>query len=68
MLYPLYEYYKNRDLTLDEIVDHYVTRFYAKKHDGKLLKPYVGKPVTDEFWTLSIHENVSEGVVRYGRV
>lgn len=35
MEYPLYEYYKNRSLTLDEIVDHYVTRFYAKKHDGK---------------------------------
>lgn len=33
-----------------------------------LLKPYVGKPVTDAFWTLSIHENVSEGVIRYGRV
>lgn len=33
-----------------------------------LLKPYVGKPVTDEFWTLSIHENMSEGIVRYGRV
>ena len=35
MEYPLYEYYKNRSLTLDEIVDHYVTRFYAKKHDGR---------------------------------
>lgn len=33
-----------------------------------LLKPYVGKPVTDEFWTLSIHKNMTEGIVRYGRV
>lgn len=33
-----------------------------------LLKPYVGKPVTDEFWTLTIHKNMTEGVVRYGRV
>ena len=33
-----------------------------------LLKPYVGKPVTDEFWTLSIYENTGEGIVRYGRV
>ena len=33
-----------------------------------LLKPYVGKPVTDEFWILSIHENMTEGIVRYGRV
>lgn len=39
MLYPLYEYYKNSDLNLDGIVDHYVTRFYSKKHDGeKVLK------------------------------
>jgi hypothetical protein len=33
-----------------------------------LLRPYVGKPVTDEFWTLSIHKNMTEGIVRYGRV
>lgn len=33
-----------------------------------LLKPYVGKPVTDEFWTLTIHKNMTEGIVRYGRV
>lgn len=33
-----------------------------------LLKPYVGKPVTDVFWTLYIHENTSEGTIRYGRV
>ena len=35
MLYPLYDYYKKSSLTLDEIVDHYVTRFYARKHNGK---------------------------------
>ena len=35
MLYPLYNYYKNSKLSLDEIIDHYVTRFYCKKHDGK---------------------------------
>lgn len=33
-----------------------------------LLKPYVGEPVTDEFWTLLIHENKREGIIRYGRV
>ncbi len=33
-----------------------------------LLRPNVGKPVTDEFWTLSIHKNMTEGIVRYGRV
>ena len=33
-----------------------------------LLKPYVGKPIMDEFWTLSIQENKSKGIVRYGRV
>lgn len=33
-----------------------------------LLKPYVGKPVTDEYWTLSIQENESKGEIRYGRV
>jgi hypothetical protein len=33
-----------------------------------LLRPYVGKHVTDEFWTLSIHKNMTEGIVRYGRV
>ena len=33
-----------------------------------LLRPNVGKPVTDEFWTLYIHVNTSEGTVRYGRV
>ena len=43
MLYPLYEFYKNRDLTLDEIVDHYVTRFYAKKHDGKAVLNVLNK-------------------------
>ena len=33
-----------------------------------LLKPYVGEPVTDEFWTLLIQENKREGIIRYGRV
>ena len=33
-----------------------------------LHKPYVGKPVTDEFWTLLIQENKREGIIRYGRV
>jgi len=33
-----------------------------------LLTPYVVNPVTDEFWTLYIHVNTSEGTVRYGRV
>ena len=33
-----------------------------------LLKPYVGEPVTDEYWTLLIHENKREGIIRYGRV
>ena len=33
-----------------------------------LLKPYVGTPVTDEFWTLSIQENENKGKIRYGRV
>ena len=32
MQYPLYEYYMLSSLTLDEIVDHYVTHFYSKKH------------------------------------
>lgn len=35
MNYPLYNYYLNSGLTFDEVVDHYVTHFYAKKHDGK---------------------------------
>ena len=35
MQYPLYEYYMLSSLTLDEIVDHYVTHFYSKKHSGK---------------------------------
>ena len=43
MEYPLYEYYKNRSLTLDEIVDHYVTCFYAKKHDGKTVLNVLNK-------------------------
>lgn len=43
MLYPLYEYYKNRDMNLDEIVDNYVTRFYAKKHDGKAVLNVLNK-------------------------
>lgn len=43
MEYPLYEYYKNHSLTLDEIVDHYVTRFYAKKHDGKAVLNVLNK-------------------------
>ena len=33
-----------------------------------LLKPYVGEPVTDEYWTLLIQENKREGIIRYGRV
>jgi len=33
-----------------------------------LLKPYVGKTVTDEFWTLLIQKNKCEGIIRYGRV
>jgi succinate dehydrogenase flavin-adding protein (antitoxin of CptAB toxin-antitoxin module) len=43
MLYPLYEYYKNSDLNLDEIVDHYVSRFYSKKHDGKKVLKVLSK-------------------------
>lgn len=35
MQYPLYEYYKNQDMNLDEIFDHYITSFYIKKHDVK---------------------------------
>lgn len=33
-----------------------------------LLKPYVGEPVTDEYWTLLIQENKRERIIRYGRV
>ena len=43
MQYPLYYYYKNRDMNLDEIIDHYVTRFYAKKHDGKAVLNVLNK-------------------------
>lgn len=39
MLYPLYEFYKNRVLSLDEIVDHYVTRFYVHGRVGSAVFP-----------------------------
>ena len=29
-----------------------------------LLKPYVGKPVTDKFWNSSIKEKYSNGTIR----
>ena len=32
MLYPLYDYYRKRDCNLDEIVDHFVSTFYAKRY------------------------------------
>lgn len=32
MLYPLYEYYYLSDLSLDEIIDDYLTDFYHKKY------------------------------------
>lgn len=35
MQYPLYEFYKNRSLTLEQVIDHYVTRFYAREYNGK---------------------------------
>ncbi len=33
MNYPLYKYYLNFDMNLDEIIDHYVLTFYSRKHN-----------------------------------
>ena len=33
MNYPLYKYYLNLDMNLDEIIDHYVLTFYSRKHN-----------------------------------
>lgn len=32
MLYPLYDYYFNSDLSLEEIISDFVSNFYLKKH------------------------------------
>ena len=71
----LIEFCNNIDASIiqqvEEDMKHEDSR-WRKGENGEyvcdLLKPYVGKPVTDEFWTLTIHKNMTEGVVRYGRV
>ncbi len=56
---------------VEEDMKHEDSR-WRKEANGEyicnLLTPYVGNPVTDEFWSLTIHKNMTEGVVRYGRV
>ena len=32
MLYPLYDYYMQSDMSLEEILKHYICRFYLKKN------------------------------------
>lgn len=43
MLYPLYNFYLNSNLTLDEVMDHFTKHFYLKKHGSNKTDKVISK-------------------------
>lgn len=72
MLYPLYEYYFESDLTLEQILNHYIQNFYLRKHGRdkaeKVLYKVSESPKMNKLFTQSATQGVAPNYVDFGSV
>ena len=72
MLYPLYEYYFNSDLSLEQILKHYIQHFYLRKHGRdkaeKVLYKVSDSPKMNKLFTQSANQEVAPNYMDFGSV
>lgn len=72
MLYPLYEYYLQSDLSLEEILKHYVSRFYLKKNGTdkveKVLRKVSESSKMNKLFDQSARQRIAPNYVDFGSV
>ncbi len=70
MQYPLYDYYYNRSLSLDEIISDYLTNFYHKKHGSnksdKVKQKVLNSTKVASIDSFSIQQRVVPNYVDFG--
>ena len=70
MLYPLYDYYKLSCLTLDEIIDDYLKKFYLRRHSQneseKVRKKVLDSPKIAAIDAYSIQKKVVPSADDFG--
>lgn len=72
MQYPLYDYYSASDLTLEEILKHYIKNFYLRKHGSDKVEKVLNK-VSDsskmkKLFELSLRQRVMPNYIDFGSV
>lgn len=72
MLYPLYEYYFNGDLSLEQILKHYIQNFYLRKHGRdkaeKVLYKVSESPKMNKLFAQSAIQGVAPNYMDFGSV
>ncbi len=72
MLYPLYDYYYASDMTLEEILKHYIKFFYLRKHGSdkaeKVLYKVSESSKMQKLFDYSARKNLAPNYVDFGSV
>ena len=72
MLYPLYEYYLQSDLSLEEVLKHFVSRFYLKKNGTdkveKVLRKVSESSKMNKLFAQSSQQRIAPNYVDFGSV
>ena len=70
MLYPLYNYYFASDMTLEQILKHYISNFYLKKHGRdkaeKVLYKVSESSNMQKLFDYSVSHNIAPNYVDFG--
>ena len=70
MLYPIYDYYHESSLTLEEVLEHYVEKFYLRKHGRdkyeKILQKVAESDKVKKLFDLSYHQRLSINYIDFG--
>jgi hypothetical protein len=72
MLYPIYNYYYESSLTLDEVLQHYVENFYFRKHGrdkfDKILKKLSDSNKVHSIFNESYNKKLALNNVDFGAI
>ena len=72
MQYPLYDFYNASDLTLEEILKHYIKNFYLRKHGSnkveKVLNKISGSSKIKNLFEQSASQRIAPNYVDFGSV
>ena len=72
MLYPLYDYYYASDMTLEQILKHYIKFFYLRKHGSdkaeKVLYKVSESSKMQKLFDYSASQNIAPNYVDFGSV